>query len=55
MKKIGLLSLLSLFSIISFGAFPVEAQVLISEIDHEGFNLDVWGFIIGILTCLLLP
>ena len=46
MKKIGLLSLLSLCGIIAFAAFPVEPQVILTE----GFKLDSWGFIIGILT-----
>ena len=46
MKKIGLLSLLSLFGVIAFAAFPVETQVILTE----GFKLDAWGFIIGILT-----
>ena len=50
MKKIGLLSLLSLCGIIAFAAFPVETQVLLSEVDPEKFKLDAWGFIIGILT-----
>jgi len=50
MKKIGLLSLLSLCGIIAFAAFPVETQVLLSGVDPERFKLDAWGFIIGILT-----
>ena len=55
MKKIGLLSLFSLCSVIAFAAFPVESQMLLTEADPEKFKLDTLGFIIGILTCLLLP
>ena len=55
MKKIGLFSLLNLISIIAFASFPVETQVLIADTDPEAFKLDTWGFIIGILTVLLLP
>ena len=55
MKKIGLLSLLSLMGIISFAAFPVETQIMLTEIDPDKFKLDRWGFIIGILTVILLP
>ena len=54
MKKIGLLSLLSLFGVIAFAAFPVETQALIVDADPESFKLDTWGFIIGILTTPLL-
>jgi lipopolysaccharide export LptBFGC system permease protein LptF len=55
MKKIGLLSLLSLCGIIAFAAFPVETQVLLSEVDPEKFKLDTLGFILGILTLWLMP
>jgi len=55
MKKIGLLSLLSLCSIIAFAAFPVETQILLTETDPVKFKLDTWGFIIGILTLWLMP
>ena len=55
MKKIGLLSLLSLFCVAAFAAFPVETQVLLIETDPDKFKLDKWGFIIGILTLILLP
>ena len=55
MKKIGLLSLLSLFSVIAFAAFPVETQVLLSRVDPEKFKLDTLGFVLGILTLWLLP
>ena len=55
MKKIGLLSLLSLFSVIAFAAFPVETQILLTETDPDKFKLDRLGFIIGILTLILLP
>ena len=54
MKKIGLLSLLSLMGIIAFASFPVETQIILTETDPEGFKLDTWGFIIGILTTPLL-
>ena len=50
MKKIGLLSLLCLCGIIVFGAFPVETHVILTEVEPEGFKLDYWGFMIGILT-----
>ena len=55
MKKIGLLSLLSLCGVIAFAAFPVETQALIADADPDKFKLDRWGFIIGILTVILLP
>ena len=55
MKKIGLLSLLSLIGIIAFASFPVEAQALLADPESEKFKLDTLGFIVGILTCLLLP
>lgn len=50
MKKNVLFCLFILVSIISFAAFPVESQVILSKIDPEGFKLDYWGFMIGILT-----
>ena len=55
MKKIGLLSLLSLIGIIAFASFPVETQTLLTDPESERFKLDTLGFIAGILTCLLLP
>ena len=55
MKKIGLLSLLSLCSVTAFAAFPVETQVLLSGVDPEKFKLDTLGFVLGILTLWLLP
>ena len=55
MKKIGLLSLLSLISIIAFASFPVETQAILTDPENERFKLDTAAFIIGILTCLLLP
>ena len=55
MKKIGLLSLLSLCGIIAFAAFPVESQALLSEVDPEKFKLDTLGFVLGILTLVFLP
>ena len=54
MKKIGLLSLLSLIGIVAFASFPVETQIILPETDTESFKLDAWGFIIGILTTPLL-
>ena len=54
-KKIGLLSLFSLVLISAFAAFPVESQLLLSETDPEGFKLDTWGFIIGIVSILAMP
>ena len=55
MKKIGLLSLFNLLLFVAFASFPVESQMLLSEADSEKFKLDNLGFIIGILTCLMLP
>ena len=55
MKKIGLLSLLSLIGIVAFASFPVETQTLLTDPKSEKFKLDALGFIVGILTCLLLP
>ena len=54
MKKIGLCSLLSLIGIIAFASFPVETQTLLTNPESERFKLDALGFIVGILTCLLL-
>ena len=55
MQKIGLLSLFSLLTIFAFASFPVETQVILTEADPDKFKLDRWGFLIGILTLLLLP
>ena len=55
MKRIGLLSLLSLSGIIAFASFPVETQALLIDPKSTKFKLDTLGFIVGILTCLLLP
>ena len=55
MKKIGLLSLLSFICLAAFAAFPVETQTILTDTEPEKFKLDTLGFIIGILTCLLLP
>ena len=54
MKKIVLFCLFACVSVFVFAAFPVEAQALIADSDPEGFKLDAWGFIIGILTTPLL-
>ena len=50
MKKIILLSLFGCLSVIAFASFPVETQVLLSEIDPDKFKLDTGAFIIGVLT-----
>ena len=50
MKKNVLFCFFSLVSVISFAAFPVETQGILSEIDTERFKLDSWAFMIGILT-----
>ena len=50
MQKTGLFGLFSLLAISAFAGFPVETQILLTETDPEGFKLDAWGFIIGILT-----
>jgi hypothetical protein len=55
MKKIVIFSCFSFLAVFVFAAFPVETQNLLTEADPEKFKLDIWGFIIGILTCLLLP
>ena len=55
MKKIGLLSSFICMGMAAFASFPVESQMLLTEADPEKFKLDTLGFIIGILTCLLLP
>ena len=55
MKRIALLTFISLFGIITFTAFLLERKVLINEINTEVFKLDTWGFIIGILSLILLP
>jgi hypothetical protein len=50
MKKIGLLSLLSFIGLAAFAAFPIESQILLTEVDPEKFKLDTVAFMIGILT-----
>jgi hypothetical protein len=55
MKKIGLLSLFSLLTIFAFASFPVETQAVLTDPESDKFKLDTLGFIVGILTCLLLP
>ena len=50
MKKIGVLSLLSFIGLAAFAAFPIEAQMLLTQTDPEKFKLDKVAFIIGILT-----
>ena len=55
MRKIGLFSIFNLLAFVAFASFPVESQMLLTEADPEKFKLDTLGFIIGILTCLLLP
>jgi hypothetical protein len=55
MKKIILLCLFGCASVFAFAAFPIEVQTLIADADPESFKLDIWGFIIGVLTVLFLP
>ena len=55
MKKFRLFCLFSLVSVISFASFPVETQVLLSEVDPEKFKLDTLGFVLGVLTLWLIP
>ncbi|MBC8510795.1 MAG: hypothetical protein H8D33_03935 [Cryomorphaceae bacterium] len=55
MKKIVIFSCFSFLAVFVFAAFPVETQNLLTEADPEKFKLDVWVFLIGILTLLLLP
>ena len=55
MKKIGLFSLLSFFSLIAFASFPVESmELMTSDPDPEKFKLDTTAFIIGVLTFWLM-
>lgn len=42
-------------SISLFASFPVETKTLLTDPDPEKFKLDAWGYIIGILTFLMLP
>jgi len=55
MKRVVLFFLFGCLSVIAFASFPVETQALITDADPEVFKLDTWGFIIGILTVILLP
>ena len=55
MKKAVLFCLFGYASIFAFASFPIETQTLITDSDPESFKLDTWGFIIGILTVILLP
>ncbi len=55
MKRIGILSLLSLMGLAAFAAFPVEAQNLLFDADTERFKLNTTAFLLGVLTCWLLP
>lgn len=50
MKKVGVLSLLSFIGLAAFAAFPVEAQMLLTEGDPDKFKLDTVAFMIGVLT-----
>jgi hypothetical protein len=55
MKKIVIFSCFSFLAVFVFAAFPVETQNLLTEADPEKFKLDTLGFILGILTILLMP
>tara|TARA_B110000444_G_C18475018_1_gene426527 strand:+ start:201 stop:503 length:303 start_codon:yes stop_codon:yes gene_type:complete len=55
MRKIGLFSLFNLLVFVAFASFPIETFEMLADPDSEKFKLDTLGFIIGILTCLLLP
>ena len=54
MKKVVLFCLFGCAGVFAFAAFPIESQTLITDSDPESFELDTWGFIIGILTMPLL-
>ena len=54
-KKIGLFCFLSLIAIITFASFPVLTQTVITDPESEKFKIESLGFIVGILTFLLLP
>ena len=55
MRKVVLFCLFGCAGVFAFAAFPIEAQALIVDTDPESFKLDIWGFIIGILTVWLMP
>ena len=55
MKKIVIFSCFSFLAVFVFAAFPVETFEVLADPDSEKFKLDTLAFIIGILTCLLLP
>ena len=50
MKKVILFCFFGILNFMIFASFPVEGQLLIADTDPEVFKLDIWGFIIGILT-----
>ena len=54
MKKLVLFYFFGFISVIAFASFPVETQSLIIDTDSEFFKIDLWGFVIGILTTPLL-
>ena len=54
MKKVGLLLLLSFVGLAGFASFPIESQIILTEVDPEKFKLNTVAFIIGILTFWLM-
>ena len=50
MKRIGVLSLLSFIGLAALAAFPVEAQMLLTETEPDKFKLDRVAFMIGVIT-----
>lgn len=55
MKKNILLLVFSFLGMVAFAAFPVEAQNLLIDAGPEKFKLNTTAFLLGILTCWLLP
>ena len=55
MRKLTILIIFSILSVIVFASFPVNMQELVLGVEPEKFKLDTGGFILGILTWWLLP
>ena len=54
-KRAAFFFLFGCLSITLFASFPVETKTLLTDPDPEKFKLDAWGYIIGILTFIILP
>ena len=55
MKKNILLLVFSFLGMVAFAAFPVEVQNLLIDAGTDRFKLNTTAFLLGILTCWLLP